>query len=420
MNEINKKYDEKKLRLLIISADKFPPFRVDVSILFGEEIVKKGHKIDWILQSADNCSKSYVTKWKNCTVYVGKTDNGVSLFSKFRKYIYAMVHDFKIFSLMKQNRYDIIQVKDKFFAALLAIIASKIYKVPFVYWLSFPFPEARIYSFKVKTARYPYISLFMGLINKFLLYKIILPHANHIFVQSEQMKKDIARHGIPLDKMTSVPMGVSLKDIPYNVRSSKNKKIIKPSNEKWIVYLGTLNRTRRIDFLIRVLYKVLKKIPEARLILVGKGGNPEDEEFLKKEAKRLDILKYIIFTGFLPMKEAWEYIREADVCVSPYYPIPILLSTSPTKLVEYMAMGKPVVANDHPEQRLVIEQSGGGICVPYDENAFAEAIIQLLNDPEKAKEMGYRGRQYVEKYRCYSKISEIVENKYFQILEMRS
>ncbi len=406
----------KKLKLLIISADKFPPFRVDVSVLFGEEMVKRGHKIDWILQSADECHKNYIAEWKNCKVYVGRTDNGSSIFSKLRKYMFAMIHDFKIFSLMKQNKYDIIQVKDKFFAALLAILASRKHKVPFVYWLSFPFPEARIYSFKMRTARYPYISLLMGLINKFLLYKIILPCADHIFVQSEQMKKDIAQEGIPLDKMTPVPMGISLKDIPYNVQSDlKRKKIIKPSNEKWIVYLGTLNKTRKIDFLIRVLYKVIKKIPEARLVLVGKGDHPGDEEFLKEEAQRLNILKYVIFTGFLPMKEAWEYVREADVCVSPYYPIPILLSTSPTKLIEYMAMGKPVVANDHPEQRLVIEQSGGGICVPYDENDFAEAIVYLLKQPEKAKEMGQKGRLYVERYRDYSKIANIVEDKYLQI-----
>lgn len=409
--------DTQKLNLLIIAEDKFPPFRVDVSVLFGEEMVQRGHKIDWILQSGEGCSKSYETFWKNCKVYVGKTDNGLSYFSKIRKYFWSMLHDFKIFSLMRHNKYDIIQVKDKFFSALLAIIASKIYKVPFVYWLSFPFPEARIYSFKVKSAKHPYISLLMGLINKFLLYKIILPVADHIFVQSEQMKKDISNYGIPLEKMTPVPMGVSLEKIPYN--QSENSKLNKPANEKWILYLGTLNRSRRIDFLIRVLAKVRKEEPKAKLVLVGKGDYPEDEEFLKEEAKRLNLSKDVIFTGFLPMKEGWEYVRKADVCVSPYYPIPILLSTSPTKLVEYMAMGKAVVANDHPEQRLVIEESGGGICVPYEEEAFAKAIIELLKNPEKAKLMGERGRKYVEKYRSYSRIADIVESKYFEILKNR-
>ena len=47
-----------------------------------------------------------------------------------------------------------------------------------------------------------------------------------------------------------------------------------------------------------------------------------------------------------------------------------------------MALGKAVVANDHPEQRRVIEESGAGICVPYAEQPFAAAIVRLLEDPD--------------------------------------
>ncbi len=69
-------------------------------------------------------------------------------------------------------------------------------------------------------------------------------------------------------------------------------------------------------------------------------------------------------------------------------------------------MGKAVVANDHPEQRLMIEQSGGGYCVPYQEKAFAAAIIRLLEAPDTARVMGQRGRQYVLENRSYVKIAD--------------
>jgi glycosyltransferase involved in cell wall biosynthesis len=137
---------------------------------------------------------------------------------------------------------------------------------------------------------------------------------------------------------------------------------------------------------------------------------------LKRKARELDIAHAIEFTGFMPMEKAWKIVGEADVCVSPFYPIPILNSTSPTKLVEYMAMGKAVVANDHPEQRKVIEESGGGVCVPYDVQDFAEAIIKLLKNPEDTKKMGTKGREYVERKRDYNHISEMVEYEYFKIL----
>jgi glycosyltransferase involved in cell wall biosynthesis len=181
------------------------------------------------------------------------------------------------------------------------------------------------------------------------------------------------------------------------------------------VYLGTLGRERRIDFLLRVLVRVRVEIPQIKLYLVGRGESPQDEEFLLQEARRLDVLPAVVFTGQLPQQEALRYVQDADVCVSPFYPTPILNSTSPTKLVEYMAMGKAVVANTHPEQQLLIEQSGCGYCVPYEENAFAEAIVRLVRAPQIARAMGERGRRYVIEHRSYSVIATGVEREMLRI-----
>ncbi len=81
-----------------------------------------------------------------------------------------------------------------------------------------------------------------------------------------------------------------------------------------------------------------------------------------------------------------------------------------------MAMGKAVVANDHPEQRLVIEQSGGGLCVPYDEEAFTAAVVELLNDPERCRQMGRKGRAYVLANRTYSVLADRVEKVYLDVV----
>ncbi|MGH8138277.1 MAG: glycosyltransferase, partial [Steroidobacteraceae bacterium] len=83
----------------------------------------------------------------------------------------------------------------------------------------------------------------------------------------------------------------------------------------------------------------------------------------------------------------------------------------PTKLIEYMAMGKAVVANTHPEQKVLIEASGCGYCVPYDEDAFADAIVKLLSNPELAGSMGARGRRYVVEHRGYGIIADLVERE---------
>lgn len=402
----------KKLKFLFVSSDKFPPFRVDVAALFGQEMVRRGHSIDWLLQSKDPCNSPYRTRWSGCRVWVGVTDNGTSRFSRLRKHIYSIMHDFKMFSLGRHNKYDFVQVKDKFISGLMAILLSKLNGIKFVYWLSYPFPEANLYSSRDGTARYPLFYFIRGLIFKVLLYRVIMPRADHIFVQSEQMKKDVASMGVPDEKLTPVPMGVSLEMFPY-----EQKKVFPELSKdyKGVLYLGTLMKVRRMDFLIRVFEKVLNEVPNAKLYMVGGSEDPADEKFLMDEAAKLGIGHAIVFTGFLPRQEALHHVKKADVCVSPFYPTPILNSTSPTKLIEYMAMGKAVVANDHPEQRLIIEESGAGICVPYQEKAFADAIVELLRNPDRAKEMGKRGRGYVFKHRSYAKIAALVEERYFLI-----
>ncbi len=158
-------------------------------------------------------------------------------------------------------------------------------------------------------------------------------------------------------------------------------------------------------------------IPKARLYIVGRGDDPADETFLKNEVSRLGLQASVIFVGQLPQPQALQYVQEADVCVSPLYPTPILRPSSPTKLVEYMAMGKPVVANDLPEQQRLIEASGAGYCVPFEEKLFAAAVVRLLDDPEAARSMGQRGRRYVLEHRTYAAIATVVERRLLEIVE---
>jgi len=402
-----------KFRLLVVSSDLYPPTRVDVSVLFGEELSGRGHKIDWILQSEADCSRSYVTSWGGGQVWVAPSNHSHSLIGRLLKHAAGIWNDARVFSLLRGPGYDAIEVKDKFVGGVFALLAARLYHKRFVYWLSFPFPELYLSKARDGLAPYPLLYRLRGGAFEFLLYRILLPAADHVFVQSEQMRRDVAAKGIPLTKLTAVPMGIKLDSRPEAAASTSRSKI--PAGQPCFLYLGARGRERRIDFLLRVVARVRVDIPEIKLYLVGKAESPQDEEFLQQEADRLGVLPSVVFIGQLPQQEALRYVQDADVCVSPFYPTPILNSTSPTKLVEYMAMGKAVVANTHPEQQLLIEQSGCGYCVPYEENAFADAIVRLLRAPELAREMGERGQRYVVEHRSYGVIASRVEREMLRI-----
>lgn len=396
--------------LLFISSDKFKPFRVDVRVLFAQELVARGYHIDWILQSEVPCDHSYVTQWGGGDVWVGKTDNRTSRWSRLRKHVFAIANELRLIRILKTRRYDCILVKDKFIIPLISLFAGRRHGVPIFYWLSYPFPEESLILAREGKARYPVFYLLRGLFFRFLLYRIILPRSHHIFVQSEQMKRNIMEMGISAAKLTPVPMGVDIARIPYDEKTQERH--VPHARRPTLLYLGTLIKVRRLDFLIRVLAVVRADIPDVRLVLVGDGDDPSDRTILTNEAERCGVANSVEFTGFLPMETAWQFVAESDVCLSPFYPTPILNSTSPTKLIEYMAMGKPVVANDHPEQRLIIANSGAGYCVPWDEAEFAAAAVKLLKNPAAAASMGARGRKYVENARDYRSIAKHVDHTF--------
>jgi len=406
--------NRRHLTILLVTKDLFPPFRVDVAVLFGQEMVRKGHKLDWVLQSQEDCRKGYKTAWRGGDAWVGPTDAGGKLHHRLHKHLLGFMHNIRCTRLLGEKKYDIVQIKDRFFTAVLYLALAKLFGTRYFFWLSYPFAEASLYEAMNKSARYPFVYLVRGLLYKFLLYKIIMVNADHNFVQSEQMKKDIQDLGISGEKMTVVPMGFE----PDKFEMTMETAAVPAGNRHpRIIYLGTLMRLRRIDFVIRVFSMVLKEIPNARLYLIGSGETDDDIRQLKQEAQRLDVLDKIIFTGFLERQEALKIVRDADVCLSPFYPIPILNSTSPTKLIEYMALGKSVVANEHPEQASIIRKSGGGICVPYEEAEFAKAVVFLLEHAEINERMGKQGKAWVFENRKYSVIADRVERTYYNHLK---
>jgi glycosyltransferase involved in cell wall biosynthesis len=405
----------RRLRLLIVSSDTYPPTRVDLLVLFGINIAGRGHEIDLLLQSEAACSRAYVANWRGGRAWVGATDLGHSLLRRVRKHALGIVNDLRLFSRLRRGGYDAVEVKDKFLSGLLALLGRRLFHTRYIYWLSYPFPEHYLLLAEDRSSRYRFLYKVRGLAFKWLLYRLLLPAADHIFVQSEQMRLDVAAHGISADKMTAVPMGVSL-ELCSLPDLSDNRRLL-PSAVPCLLYLGALNQVRRLDFLIRVFAEVRAAVPDALLYVVGKGDHPDDEALLLNEVARLNLQSAVVFVGQLPQPEALAYVQEADVCTSALYPTPVMRPSSPTKLVEYMALGKAVVANDLPEQKRLIEESGGGICSAYAEQPFAAAIVTLLKDREKARRMGQAGRRYVLEHCSYGVIADKVERRILDLVE---
>ena len=381
--------------------------RVDVSELFARRLARDGFEVEYVIFGLAEKSAWREIEWRGAKAWVvGRSERGGLLGALISKF-YEVLADLRTFWKALRGNYDVIQIRDKFVVGVLGIIAARIRGRKFTYWMSYPFAECRIVDGREGNSRFPLASVIGGHCAKFLLYKVIMPNSDHIFVQSDQMMKDVAEHGIPISRMTPVPMAVDEALLEYATG---------PVEPGMVLYLGTLVRVRRQDVLLDAMKIVLEKHPDATLNFVGDGDSPLDRESLEARVHELDLGSSVVFTGMIPMMQAHGYVARAAVCLSPFYPIPILLSTSPTKISEYMAIGRPVVANVHPEQSKIIAESGAGICVDWSAEEFASAIIRLLDDPAMAEEMGARGREYVRAHRTYSVVTPIVSAIYRHLL----
>jgi glycosyltransferase involved in cell wall biosynthesis len=403
---------DQKLDILFVTSDLYPPFRPAAKAVFAEGLAARGHRIDWLLQAAEPSNRGGAQPFKGGTAYVAPTNAGTARFARLKRHLADVRNDLRVFGLLRRHRYSLVQIKDKYFGALVAIIAAKLYGVPVFYWLAYPHGEASLYAARNRVARYRWIYHLRGALQRFVLYRIIMPACKHVFVQSEQMRRDVSCEGVPLEFMTAVPSSLNLRDLDAQTGAPHDA----PAGPPTVVYSGTLLRERQLDFIVRAHALVVATLPDAQLVFVGGGWMPDDEQLLRREADRLGVSHNVTITGWLPMREAWLHVRKASLCLSPYLPVPILRSTSPTKLIEYMALGKAVVANDHPEQAEVLGASGAGIVCAWDEREFAAAIVELLMDAGRCERMGAAGRRYVAEHRTHWAMVELVASRYRQHL----
>lgn len=396
-------------RLLFIIADGWPTHRADVAVLFGKELPRHGISCDLVAQSAEPGEKEPRAWMAGETFIYRRTGR------RTRDQMLGFLHDCRVLWSAHAAGYDGLQVRDKVFAGLVGLLRARHLRKPFFFWMSYPMSEssiefARREGLALGVMRWAFVA-FKGYVGRFLIYKVLLPRCNHVFVQSDRMLIDVATHGIPQQRMTAVPMGVDLEGITHD----RSEEFAAPSEllgKRVIGYLGILDRGRRIDFLFEVLSVVRRSVPNACLLLVGDATEASDRRWLEARARELNVDDAIIWTGWVQMEVGWAYLRGVDVAVSLFPRGELLDSASPTKVVEYLALGLPVVANDQPDQDRVLTESGAGFSVGMVADEFAAAIVRILQDEQLGANMRAAGPPYINRRRSYALIGQQVAEVY--------
>lgn len=168
---------------------------------------------------------------------------------------------------------------------------------------------------------------------------------------------------------------------------------LKRGREHLVVYLGVMNSQDGVDYALRaVRHAIDKGLATASFAFIG-SGDVFDE--LVDLADRLGLDEVVTFTGRIPNEELATYLSTADLALAPDPRNPLNDVSTMNKIVEYMAMGLPIISFDLKESR--VSARDAAVYVPAnDTEKMGEAIIEILADPRRRTTMGRFGRKRFE------------------------
>ncbi|MFO0707238.1 MAG: glycosyltransferase family 4 protein [Nitrospira sp.] len=201
-----------------------------------------------------------------------------------------------------------------------------------------------------------------------------------------------ARYGVDTARLSVLPSGSDLKAFrPLEKAFCRREANLDPTGE-YIGFVGTFYRYQGLDTLLHAFARIRASRPAARLVLVGDG---EESAALRQQADRLGLAPFVIWTGRVPYEQVPLFIGAMDVCVAPFRGG--RGETSPVKLFDYLACGKPVVASAIPSVTNLFSPATGVVFVEPDrDEALADVLGGLLADPDHGFRLGQVGRAAVE------------------------
>jgi glycosyltransferase involved in cell wall biosynthesis len=229
-----------------------------------------------------------------------------------------------------------------------------------------------------------------------IIEKIIFRKASLIIVVSDFLNSEITKIIGPTQKIITIPNGVSRSWLDMKLDDKKVQDLTKAyglENKKTICFVGGLVQWHNLDLLIEAFSSLHKIVPDTVLLFVGKG--PIKNEIIHK-AERLGVnQKTIIFTGNVPHEDVPYFISISKIAVIPG----INKFGSSVKLLEYMSMGKPVVAPKMPSVELVVTHRKDGMLFDSENKIdLYEKLLFLLTNHNASEEIGREAKKRVSSF----------------------
>ena len=223
-----------------------------------------------------------------------------------------------------------------------------------------------------------------------------------ILTPSEAAKAHYEGMGIPAEKIVVMPNGVSREQLALGQEWSRRHPPLSPKGHCTLGFVGSLSRWHGVDLLLMALQLLNReRAGSFRLRVVGRG---EEFDRLRELTRTLGLGEQVDWLGAVPQQQAFEEIASFDIAVLPH----TLSTGAPMKLFEYAAMARPMIAPDLLNLRALFSADESRFFTPESPKALADVVLDLVANPERARELGLRAQKRAEGYSWESILENVL------------
>lgn len=235
---------------------------------------------------------------------------------------------------------------------------------------------------------------------------LVLRRADLVVTVSDVLKEELLARGIHAERIVTIPNGVDL-DVFHPARDVAGlRKSLALDGMAVVGFIGTFGPWHGVEVLVQAFASALRSAPElragTRLLLVGEGSR---SAAVRELVLRLDLHDVVVFAGLVPQSSGPDYVRLFDVAVAPTVPNPdgTPFFGSPTKIFEYMAAGRAIVASALGQVGDVLRDEETALLVPGGKPIeLSNALLRLLRDGSLRTRLGMKARSEAERHHSFA------------------
>jgi glycosyltransferase involved in cell wall biosynthesis len=223
--------------------------------------------------------------------------------------------------------------------------------------------------------------------------KKVISNANLVLSTTPHLVKYTEEMGANSKNTKYFPLGInSLHFKPMKKDNSLTQELGLDKNDQIIIFMGTLYSFSGLDYILKNFHILQKNFKQIKFLIIG--GGPELKN-LKSLCSNLKLDEHVIFTGFIKQNKIPKYFSLADICLNPFIINDITNKIIPTKILEYMSCGKPVLSTPLKGTLQLLPDENFGIVYSEQIN-FIDSLVSLLKDKDKLIKLGDNGFHHIQ------------------------